>query len=102
MRETRGVKATQTLTYQGKTRTIIEWEKVTGINRAVLRYRKRHGWKDSKTLLTPIMPRNKPDIKKQLSRKVKTRSDDFKGVDPELKKIMESGNVEAFLNYKKD
>lgn len=42
------------LTYEGKTMCAIEWSREVGIKEGTIRYRKKHGWSDEKTLTTPV------------------------------------------------
>lgn len=41
------------MTYNGETKTTIEWSKITGLSRKLLNDRKRRGWDDEKSLTTP-------------------------------------------------
>ena len=43
-----------TLTLNGITRCLSEWEEITGISRSVFRVRKRYGWSDEDTLTKPV------------------------------------------------
>jgi hypothetical protein len=48
------------LTYDGETRTAAEWARITGLNVATIRQRKKRGWTDTQILTTP------PDVRFQL------------------------------------
>ena len=41
------------LTYDGETRTAAEWARITGLNAATIRQRKKRGWTDTQILTTP-------------------------------------------------
>jgi hypothetical protein len=41
------------LTYDGETRTAAEWARITGLNVATIRQRKKRGWTDEQILTTP-------------------------------------------------
>jgi hypothetical protein len=47
------------LTYDGETRTAAEWARITGLNVATIRQRKKRGWTDTQILTTP------PDVRFQ-------------------------------------
>lgn len=42
------------LTYNGKTLCAMDWSKEIGMSDATIRYRKKHGWSDERTLTEPI------------------------------------------------
>ena len=43
-----------TITYNGKTHSIVEWSKITNIKYSTLKYRLYKGWSIEETLTTPI------------------------------------------------
>jgi hypothetical protein len=45
------------LTLRGKTQSMTEWARETGIDVNVINARLRRGWSDEKTLTTPVEPR---------------------------------------------
>ena len=47
------------LTYDGETRIAAEWARITGLNVATIRQRKKRGWTDTQILTTP------PDVRFQ-------------------------------------
>lgn len=47
----------KTLTYEGQTKTIAQWSKITGISKIVLYMRERSGWNAERIITTPYAPR---------------------------------------------
>ena len=53
LEQANNTRANVLLTYDGETRTAAEWSRITGINVATIRQRKKRGWTDEQILTTP-------------------------------------------------
>jgi hypothetical protein len=67
--------AARLITWNGETRRLTEWSRMTGIERRALAWRLDHGWEVYAALLTPVKPRKKPRKKRRKTNEGKILSD---------------------------
>lgn len=54
----RNRRSSRTITHNGQTRTLAEWQEITGIGWSTIKHRVEHGWPVDLALTTPVIPGN--------------------------------------------